>query len=163
MKIFQEVRGTFRCMTTNLTTSSIVSVTGLTLPPNNVYVSGFNVSKSEKVALVQCFNNTHHLYAFGENPEGSNYAVTYNVFMQEYGCGTEFKSSGALAKMLAQYRALRVSSSKKIVSLTIDTGAMLSGVLTGLQINVVDPEQNLMSVTLAFMDLDADERSGKGS
>ena len=160
MKVLQEVRGTFRCMTENLTTSSIVRVTGLNLPPNNVFVQGFNVTKFEKKAILQCFNNVNHVYAFGPDPEGSNYSVTYGVFLQEYGCSKKFKSSGALASMVNQYKQLRVSSSKKIVSLTVDTGAMFSGILVGCQINVQDPEQNLVGVTLIFSDLDAEANSG---
>lgn len=162
MKVLHDVRGTFRCMTENLTTSSIVSVTGLSLPPNNVYVQSYNVTKSEKRAIVQCFNSVNHVYAFGPDPEGSNYSITYGVFLQEYGCSDRFRSSGAVAKMLAQYRQLRVSASKKIVSMTVDTGAMVSGILVGCQINVQDAENNLVSVTLVFTDLDADEKSGGG-
>lgn len=160
MKVLHEVRGTFRCITENLTTSSIVRVTGLELPPNNVFVQGFNVTKYEKKAILQCFNSVNHVYAFGPDPEGSNYSVTYGVFLQEYGCGSKFKSGGALASMLDQYKKLRVSSGKKIVSLTIDTGAMVNGILVGCQVNVQDPEQNLVSVTLVFTDLDADEKAG---
>lgn len=162
MKVLQEVRGTFKCMTENLTTSSIVRVTDIKLPPNNVFVQGYNITKFEKKAILQCFNNVNHVYAFGPDPEGSNYSVTYGVFLQEYGCGSKFKSGGALGSLVSQYKKLRVSSSKKIVSLTVDTGAMFSGILVGCQINVVDPETNLVSVTLIFTDLDADENSKGG-
>jgi len=162
MKVLQDVRGTFHCMTENLTTSSVVSVTGLELPPNNVYVQGYTVKKSEKKAVVQCFNRVNHVYAFGPDPDGSTYIIVYGVFLQDYGCNTKFSSSGALAKMLEQYKALRVSTAKKIVSMTIDTGAMVSGILVGLDISVQSPEMNLISVTLYFSDLDADEESGGG-
>lgn len=163
MKVFQEVRGSFKVMTENLTTSSIVRVTGIELPPNNVFVQSFNVTKAEKKAIVQCFNNVHHIYAFGPDPDGSNYSITYCVFMQQEGCNTKFKSSGSLGNLLEQYKTLRVSSEKgkKLVNMTIDSGAMVSGILVGCMINVVDPEQNMVSVTLVFTDLDAEEQSGK--
>lgn len=161
MKVFQEVRGSFKVMTENLTTSSIVRVTGIDIPPNNVFVYDFNVTKAEKKAIVQCFNNVHHIYAFGPDPEGSNYSITYCVFLQQSGCSTTFKSSGALGNLLAQYKKLRVSSGKKLVNMTIDSGALVSGILVGCQINVVNQEQNMVSVTLVFTDLDAEEQSGK--
>jgi hypothetical protein len=104
----------------------------------------------------------NHVYAFGPDPDASNYSITYIVFYQEYGCSDRFKSSGALAKMLNQYKQLRVSTTPKLVSMTIDTGAMVVGILIGCQINVVDPEQNMVSVTLVFTDLDADVKSGGG-
>lgn len=165
MKVMQEVRGSFRCINKDLATDSIVTVTGLDLPPNNVFVMSYNVTKSEKRGIVQCFNNVNHVYAFGPDPEASNYSVSYGVFLQEYpGCSDRFRSGGALADMLDQYRKLRVSSpeGRRIVSMTIDTGAMVSGILTGCRIDVQDAQINLFTVTLIFTDLDADEESGGG-
>ncbi len=150
-------------MSENLTTSSIVSVTKITLPPNNVFVMNYDVTKTEKKAITQCFNNVNHVYAFGPDPEASNYAITYGVFYQDYGCHDSFKSSGALGKLINQYKQLRVSSTPALVSLTIDSGASVTGILIGCKVGVQDPEMNLVAVTLIFTDLDAEEKSkGKG-
>lgn len=151
MRIFKETHGRFKCINSTGYSASTIRVDGLGALRNGVFVGGFNITKNEKKGIIQCFNGSNHIYAFGHDPESSNFSITINVFFErtcDY--STEHGDAG---KILQWYRKNRVSKKQKSITMTIDSKGAVSGILTAIQINFIDPALNLASITLIFTDV----------
>lgn len=153
MKIFSLARGAFHQMSEDVE-RSIISVPALGAMPDSTFVYGFNVTKAEKKSIVQCFNGAYHIYAFGADPEGSNFSVTFGVFMQG-ACESGFKSSGGIRGFMRAYEYLRVSKKPALVTMQLDNGTVVNGILTGLSVNSSSADFNMANVTLIFTDVGA--------
>lgn len=147
-KIFGVVRGSFFIEDKDVQ-PSIVSIEGLDLPTDGALVSNFTVNDMEKSTITQCFNNVNHIYAFGHDPEQSGFSITYLVFLGE-ACMTEgFKDSGNLSKIVKGYNALKVSSKKASVDITLGTGLTVVGIVLSANVSVYEAEINAVTVTIA--------------
>lgn len=153
MELLTEVHGSFTCWIGDVSTRSIINVPSLSLSYSNTFVQGFNVTKVEKRAVVQCFGHSYHVYAFGPDPEASNFSVTFGVFFQTYKNCESFSASSAVTELLEAYEEMKVSKNPAMITMNVDDGGSVSGILTGLQINSIDPTYNLVSVTLLFTDI----------
>lgn len=155
------VRGVFGKASIPWGSPSLVKIGGtgddsFKLPDEGVFVSSYDLEKGEKRGIIQCFKNVNHVYAFGQDPESSRYSVTLSVFMQAPECATEFKSGKALASIIDEYKRLRVSEHPYVVSVSVDDGAIVNGILTGVRVSVLDASLNLLAVVLSFSDLDVE-------
>lgn len=153
MQLLTEVHGSFACWIGDVSTRSIVNVPQLKLSFSNTFVQAFDVTKVEKRAIIQTFNKAVHVYAFGPDPEASNFSVTFGVFFQTYKNCETFEASSAVTELLEEYEANKVSNHPSLITMNVDDGASVSGILTGIKINSVDPMFNLVSVTLLFSDI----------
>ena len=156
MKILGTVRGFFRQMNVNVKTDSYIKIKGLSVPTQGALVADTGVSKAEKTAILQCFNETNHVYAFGHDPEASQYNVTYLVFLQNSSsCSTadRFSANDAVKKFLQEYNKLKVSKKHATVDLTMGAETYVSGILVSFNVKVYSAELNMLSVTFGFIDL----------
>ena len=126
---------------------------------DHVFVEGVSVRKAEKRAIIQCFNSTNHIYAFGADPESSGYSCSLGVFIskcpekQFQSTGKQFQSTGGIQALISKYDQKRVSQNPTIVKMSIDN-SIINGILVGMAVDVLDVELNLFRVTLMFNDLD---------
>ena len=147
------VRGNFRKSDFKVS-DSIVQIDDFKdeIKQDHVFVEGVSVRKAEKRAIIQCFNSTNHIYAFGADPESSGYSCSLGVFISK--CpGTKFQSTGGIQALISKYDQKRVSQNPTIVKMSIDN-SIINGILVGLAVDVLDVELNLFRVTLMFNDLD---------
>lgn len=147
-RVFSRVRGAFRAMDVGNIVPSIIKIDELKLPQDGALVSNFSFSKNEKTSIIQCFKDVNHIYAFGHDPEGSMFSITYIVFMTDK-CAEEFKDSGRLQTMINGYNDLRVSARKATIKATFGTGVVLVGILTNVQTAVFEAETNTLTVTFS--------------
>lgn len=145
-------RGNFKKVDIGKMSDSLVVFAGINPSSYSAFVQTVTSNKAEKVGMLQCFNDTNHVYAFGHDPEGSTFSCTMVVFMNK--CGEEgFTASGGLAKLIEEYEDKRVSSRKQTVDLKVDDGKTLTGILVGMSSRVEDPELNMFSVTFICKDM----------
>jgi hypothetical protein len=151
--IMGDTRGSFTVLKMPIE-SSIVRIDGFD-PPNGqndhgILVQSFSMKDAEKHSIIQCFNDSNHVYAFGHDPEQSGFAITYIVFFGSQ-CmpDKEFKQSNYLETIVGKYNELRVSSSSKTVNVIYGNGVMQEGILLSLSASIHDPELNTISVTLS--------------
>ena len=69
---------------------SIIDLDGIDTSGETTLVSNFSVQDNEKLGMIQCFNDTNHLYAFGHDPENSEFSVTYIAFLGQACMKTAF-------------------------------------------------------------------------
>ena len=150
MRVIGSARGAFKKVSIKAS-ASIVNIDEFKgKMPGSSFVQTFTVGKAEKIGMLQCFNGVNHIYAFGHDPEGSVYSCTMLVFMNKACDPYTFESSKSLAELVGAYNNLRVSQSKKTVTMQIDDGHQIVGILVGMNARVEDPELNLVSVTFMF-------------
>lgn len=101
---------------------------------------GFKLTCVEKTGIVQCFNNVNHIYAFGHDPERSNYSLTMLLFPAS--CGRKME----LLRVVQAYNKRKVSK-QKAVTITVG-GATFKGLVQAMDIAVYDPEINVLQATL---------------
>ena len=156
MRVLDIVRGSvaqFSGGSLGTITPSVVKLEDVDTTGQAVLVSNFQVVDNEKLGIIQCFNNTNHLYAFGHDPQSSGFTVTYIVFMgKENGKDIcmqgSFKSGNLVGGAVRTYNELKVSGYKKTVMVTFGNGTALTGVVTSLDIAVFDPEINAITVSI---------------
>lgn len=149
-RVFTRVRGAFRAMDVGNVTSSIIKITGVSdklKSGGGILVSNFNFSKNEKTSIIQCFNEVNHIYAFGHDPEGSMFQVTFIAFMT--GCSESFSDTGNLKTLVDKYNQKRVSKTKATITATFGKGLSIVGILTNLNAAVFDAETNALSCTFS--------------
>ena len=161
-RAFTEVRGAFYKYPVSVKSNSVIRVEGLDgfIKQNNVLVQDFRVAKREKQAIVQCFGETNHVYAFGADPTTSQFSVTLAVFLANCGGKVTGNDVGAAISI---YEKLRVSQKKALVSMTIG-GKVLKGTASGFESSVANQQLNMVQVTFMFTDFQtAKGGSGSGS
>jgi hypothetical protein len=149
-RVFARVRGSFRAMDVGNITSSIIKLNGVSdklKSGSGILVSNFNFSKNEKTSIIQCFNDVNHIYAFGHDPEGSMFQVTFIAFMSK--CSDYFSDTGNLKTLVDKYDAKRVSKSRSTITATFGKGLSVVGILTNLNAAVFDAEMNALSCTFS--------------
>lgn len=149
-------RGNFKKVDIGKVSDSLVVFAGINPSSYSAFVQTVTLNKAEKVGMLQCFNDTNHVYAFGHDPEGSKFSCTMIVFMNkcdEEGFTEGFTASGGLAKLIEEYEEKRVSNRKQTVDLKVDDGKTLTGILVGMSSRVEDPELNMFSVTFICNDM----------
>lgn len=128
---------------------SIVKIDGFDSSDEATLVSNFSVSDNEKLGMIQCFNDTNHLYAFGHDPENSGFSVTYIAFMGQACMKTSFSPGSSVEKLVAAYNQKKVSASGSLVTVSFGGGKSVEGVVCSMDIEVFDPEMNALTVTVA--------------
>lgn len=147
-KIFDFTRGSYIRFDVKPSVVSIDALKGVA-NESGILVTNFQFTDQEKNSIIQCFNNTNHIYAFGHDPESSGFAVTFSVFMGAK-CSKEFKDSGNLGKIIRQYKGARVSERGGTVTVSFGkSGPTLVGIVLAAQSQLVDPGINMASVTVS--------------
>ena len=159
-RILGENRGTFflEHMEFNDGSVWIGGKEGLGSEKNEFIVQDFSFVDQEKNSIIQCFDNVNHVYAFGHDPDGSVFSVTFLVFLGgkcsgDGECGeapSSFKLSGSLGKLLEKYKGLKVSKGATVkVLFANDSGAVLVGIVLSAAARMANPELNLVAVTIS--------------
>lgn len=153
MKVFRVVRGSVKQFALNghvgQPQPSVIRLGSYKADGPNILVSNFQVTDNEKLGIIQCFNDTNHLYAFGHDPQSSAFSLTYIVFMGQACMRTGFKEGGKVKELVKLYNEGKVSASKKTVTMTFGNGTALQGVLLSLDVAVYDPEMNALTMTVS--------------
>lgn len=151
MEAFRITRGSVKGMGANGSMNiqpSIVAVDGISSAGDTILVSNFQVTDNEKLGVVQCFNDTNHLYAFGHDPESSGFSVTYIVFMGGECMKDGFEAGDSTRLMVQAYNEMKVSQ-HGLMHVTFGKGVTLTGVVCSLDVGVFDPDLNALTVTVA--------------
>lgn len=127
-----------------------VSIPGGNPVGNASLVTSFGAEQTENFAVSQCLNGGIFLYAYGHDPQRSQFNLGVTSFLN-----TCSGSMGAdLAGAIAAYNAGRLSKSKALSTLTVGQGSF-NGYLTGQSIEVADSEIGIVVATYTFIALDA--------
>lgn len=120
-----------------------ISFEGSALSDNTI-VTSVNIRQTEKFAVVPCFNDVNHIYAFGHDAQNSSAQVTVltNAEMPQ-GDRTGF------SKAIQAYAESRLSTNK-MVTLTIG-GQTFRGRLPAMGSSTTNTQLNLQSVTYDIM------------
>lgn len=132
--------------------ASLEMPNGFKLPlPGNGYdpmiVVSVEFSEKEKTHIVQCFQDTNYVYAFGHDPTSSIIRVSFVAFMVKKE-GTEHSS--AINQFLYSYRTSRVSAKQKLATLTL-AGETLEGFVVGMNSGTADAQFNLQNFTVDLL------------
>ena len=146
--IGEEIRGTFFLDDSIKFEPSIVSVGDLTSVQDSILVQGFSFNDQEKNAIIQCFDDTNHVYAFGHDPENSLFSVTFLVFLGSKCMKEAFKASGSLSEILERYKGMKVSRGAT-VNVTFGKGVTLVGIVLSAAVQLANPELNTVSVVIS--------------
>lgn len=111
-------------------------------------VTSFSVEQAENISVSQCLNGGVYLYAFGHDPQHSQYSLAVTSFLDV--CSGKFGDN--IAKALESYSKGRVSASKQLSTLTVGAGA-LHGYLIGQAMNVVDAQLGIVNTVYTFIAL----------
>ena len=151
MQILDVVRGTVKAFDANNKSPvpSIIKLAGIKAEGDTALVSNFRITDNEKLGMIQCFNNTNHLYAFGHDPENSGFSVTYIAFLGKACMKTAFSSGNAVKNLVNAYNSKKISATGKTVQMTFGGGKALEGVICSMDVDVFDPEINALTVTIA--------------
>lgn len=148
--IFSIVRGSVKMRSPEVTiTPSIIKITDFDSSGETTLVSNFNVKDNEKLGMIQCFNNTNHIYAFGHDPENSGFGVTYIVFMGKACMDGKFEEGDGVAKMVSAYNSKKVSAYGKPVTVSFANGTSVDGIVCSMDVDTFDPEMNALTITIA--------------
>lgn len=128
---------------------SVIHIDGISSSGDTKLVSNFKISDREKLGIIQCFNDTNHLYAFGHDPENSGFGVTYIAFMGKDCMESGFEEGSAVKDLVGEYNAKKVSTTRKTVVVTFAKGCSVEGVVTSMEVDVFSPELNALTITIA--------------
>ena len=130
----------------------------MTFPSGNKYpdngtepyfISSVRFAQKEKYHLVQCFNDTNYVYAFGHDPQASLLEVTYTMFMTDPS-GTSFGAS--LSDMTGAYAGSRLSKiPENFATLTISNNFTMQGFIVGMDTSTVDQEHNIQQFVVLVL------------
>ena len=149
-RVFNITRGSYFEYHVGEGNDGLVDVEALGLKgEEGVLVDAFSFSAAEKVSIMQCFQDSNHVYAFGHDPERSAFSVRYAVFLGQKCMKDAFKPGGAFSKAIQAYKDNRVSAhTEDTVKLTYGDGLQMSGIITALEVGVLDPQLNAVFVTI---------------
>ena len=151
MQVINVAHGSFKEVVVD--NSPYVTITGFTPPNTGQLLTDFRIRMSEKNSVVQCFNEINHIYAFGHDPDGSVFSVTYLVFLGK-GCMKEkFEAGTALAAFMRGYLENRVSKKKSTVTITYKGAGYIRGIVLDWDVSVADEEMSAVSVTFSGKNL----------
>jgi len=151
MQIIDVVRGSVKAFDANNKSPvpSIIKLDDIEPSGDTALVSNFRVTDNEKLGMIQCFNDTNHLYAFGHDPENSGFSVTYIAFISKACSHTSFSPGDAVKKLVDAYNSKKISATGKTVKMTFGGGKALDGVVCSMDVDVFDPEINALTITIA--------------
>lgn len=147
-KILNYARGSFY-VSPNHVRKAMVTVQGLSVPSTGCLVTDFSMRDAEKNAIIQCFNGVNHVYAFGHDPETSQFSVTYSVFLGNQCMHGRFQDSGRLARIIRSYNSIKLSSGRRTVNVTFGNGLTIVGIVLSADARVQDAGLNIVSVTIS--------------
>lgn len=130
---------------------SIIKITGIDIKSGDgALVVNFNVNDMEKSAIIQCFQDVNHIYAFGHDPESSGFSLSYLVYLGKR-CMTDgkFVPGTKLKDIVDSYNAIKLSKRKATATISCGSGLSYVGIVLSLSASVYDPELNMISVTVA--------------
>lgn len=125
---------------------------GFQLPvPGNGYepmiVVNVEFAEKEKIHIVQCFQDTNYVYAFGHDPMSSIIKVSFVAFLT---ASAGSANSDAMTKFMSAYKTSRVSANQKMAVLTL-AGETLQGFVLGLTSGTADAQFNLQNFTVDLL------------
>lgn len=146
--VFNIFRGAYvQADTTGRIQPSIIRLSGIT-SGSGVLVSGVSVVDAEKNAIIQCFENRNHIYAFGHDPDNSTFSIDYTVFLGS-GCSSAFKAGSRLKAVIAAYNKMKLSRSARTFTLTIGSSVSVRGIVLSANVSVFSDELNALKVTVS--------------
>lgn len=153
MRILNITNGSYKKITKKVQ-PSVIHIDGIDLPQQGAIVFGFSASDAEKHSIIQCFNDTNHIYAFGHDPENSAFSVTYLVFLGK-ACMKDgkFSAGSSLSDIVNMYNDVKVSKRKATVDVTYGNGVTQTGIVLSLNMGVHDQELNTVLVTVSGKDV----------
>jgi len=108
-----------------------------------IFVVSVKFNLREKVSVVQCFNDTNYVYAFGHDPRGSMVSVQMLAFLIASD-GTS--DSDIVGTMVSNYAQDRLSQSLQQATLSIGSQS-LNGFVTDLASSTGNQEYNIQYFT----------------
>jgi len=147
MRIVQVERGSFKEVVVD--NSPFVRIQGLDVPDTGQLLTNFTIHLSEKNGIIQCFNEINHIYAFGHDPENSNFTVSYLVFLGKGCMKDKFVAGSALNTFFKGYLDNRVSKKKSVVQITYKGSGYVRGILLDYNVSVFDEEMHAVTVTFS--------------
>lgn len=147
--IFSASRGSFFIQRDMSFSASMIYIPGMdTMSLDNTLVSNFSFNDSEKNAIIQCFNDVNHVYAFGHDPEQSGFSITYITFLGDRCMENGFKPGWSLADIVDSYNDIKLSKKESTVIITFGHGVSLEGIILSLSVSVYETELNAITVTI---------------
>lgn len=131
--------------------ASIIKLKGIEVESGDgALVVNFNINDMEKSAIIQCFQDVNHIYAFGHDPESSGFSLSYLVYLGKK-CMKDgkFAPGSKLKDIVDSYNAIKLSKGKATATISCGSGLSYVGIVLSLSASVHDPELNMISVTVA--------------
>lgn len=154
MKILNVTRGSYREVIVG--DVPYMQIDGFPKNAAGMLLTDFRTRFQEKNAIIQCFNEINHVYAFGHDPDNSTFSATFLVFLGRQ-CMTDntFTPGPRVKEFVRTYLNQRVSQKKTTVKITWQSVTYVKGILLGFDFASYDEEMNMATVTFSgkfFMD-----------
>ena len=118
---------------------------------NPFFVSNITFGQKEKFHVVQCFNDSNYVYAFGHDPMDSLVEVVFTAFLVNKSGDTFGESLKTLTKA---YGDGRLSKKPEYATLTLGTWTV-QGLVIGMRSGTEDAEHNLQSFSVTLLLVEA--------
>lgn len=149
MQIIHIQRGSYRNVSAVMNPAPFVRVDSFAPSGDGWLLIDFRIHLQDKNSTIQCFNDTNYIYAFGHDPVGSTFSVTYLVFLGAQCMRSGFSPGNDLKHAVKGYLQHRVSQRKKIVKITFRSSNDFKGIVTGFDAGVYSEELHIATATIS--------------
>lgn len=133
---------------------------GDTIPSDSastgLVITDVSLTQRESVAHMKCFNDSIYTFVFGSNIGDVN--VGFLAFLSKGKTNTAgnvvnsgMDAGGAFAKTLKYYADNRISKSKKLASISMGGGEVITGQIVGLATATQNTETNIQSFQMSLV------------
>lgn len=122
---------------------AVLNVAGTEYPQTHepFFVTNVSFAQKERFSVVQCFNDTNYVYAFGHDPMSSTLSVRFVMFLAG---NKSTPGDGVLDSVMELYTKGRLSTNLTRSTLSIGS-TVLKGFIVGMESSTMSPEFNLQS------------------
>lgn len=117
-------------------------------PFEPMVVVGIEFAEKEKFHIVQCFEDTNYVYAFGHDPTSSIIRVSYVAFMIDQ---TGTTHSQAMNRFIDAYKDNRISKSLALATLSLGGANLLQGFIISMSAGTADAQYNLQNFVIEML------------
>lgn len=111
-------------------------------------VVGIDFVEKEKFHIVQCFEDTNYVYAFGHDPASSIIRVSYVAFIVDH---TGTTHSQAMNRFIQAYKDGRISQSLALATLSLGGDTLIQGFIISMSSGTAETQYNLQNFVIELL------------